>query len=224
MKFNKTHISLLGLPLLLSSQSLQAKKPNILFIISDDLRPQLNCYGESQMITPNIDWLAKQGVVFNRAYCQVPVSGASRESLLSGIRPSETRFMNAASYLEKDAPDAISIPQVFKNNQYQTYSLGKVFHHTDDHESAWDLLIGFDHFDYQDSISKQEAKRVKSMKNKDIMLVGPVDEKPNVPDSAYRDGKIALKAAEIIKKSVDNDKPFFMSLGFVRPHLPFIAP
>lgn len=224
MKSGKVQAAFLGLPMLLSMNSIQAKKPNILFIIADDLRPQLNCYGESQMITPNIDRLAQMGVRFNRAYCQVPASGASRASLLSGIRPNETRFANAASYLQKDAPDALSMPQVFKGNNYRTISIGKVFHHTDDHQNAWDYQVGFDHFDYQDSISVLAAEQIKKTKNKDPLLVGPVSEKPDVSDSAYCDGKNALFAARLIKEAAGNEKPFFMSIGFVRPHLPFIAP
>ncbi|MCP4414548.1 MAG: sulfatase-like hydrolase/transferase, partial [Gammaproteobacteria bacterium] len=95
-------------------------KPNILFIAVDDLRPELGCYDQPQIKSPNIDKLAAGGVVFNRAYCQVPVCGASRASLLAGLRPTEKRFLNYKTSVDTDAPGARTLPQEFKENGYHT--------------------------------------------------------------------------------------------------------
>ena len=95
-----------------------ARKPNVLFIAIDDLRPQLGCYGFEQMQTPNIDRLASQGVVFERAYCMVPTCGASRASLMTGIRPSRNRFVNYRTWAEKDAPGITTLNTHFKKHGY----------------------------------------------------------------------------------------------------------
>lgn len=114
----------------LSSVQAQERK-NVLFIVVDDLRPELGCYGSDAVITPNIDRLASQSVVFQRAYCNVPVSGASRSSLLTGAYPdiSKGRFVDAETWSQKDLPGVVTLPQAFKNAGYYTMSVGKVFHH-----------------------------------------------------------------------------------------------
>ena len=114
-----------------------ARKPNVLFIAIDDLRPQLGCYGFKQMQTPNIDRLASQGVVFERAYCMVPTCGASRASLMTGIRPARNRFVNYLTWAEKDAPGITTLNTHFKSHGYYTVSNGKVFHHPRDNAGGW---------------------------------------------------------------------------------------
>ena len=106
--------------------------PNILFIAVDDLRPLLGCYQHDQILSPNIDKLAEQGTVFKRAYCQVAVCGASRASLLTGLRPTPTRFLTYKTFAEKDAPGAMTLPEEFKKNGYHCISNGKIFHHRRD--------------------------------------------------------------------------------------------
>ena len=96
----------------------QKERPNVLFLAVDDLRPQLGCYGHKQMISPNIDRLASDGVTFLRSYCQVPVCGASRASLLTGVRPTANRFLGYDTWAEKDLPDALARPKHFRNNGY----------------------------------------------------------------------------------------------------------
>jgi arylsulfatase A-like enzyme len=113
------------------------KKPNVLFIAVDDLRPQLGCYGHKHMLSPNIDRLAADGVIFLRSYCRVPVCGASRASLLTGVRPTRDRFISYDVWVEKDLPGALSLPKHFKNNGYHTISNGKVFHHSTDCKDSW---------------------------------------------------------------------------------------
>ena len=105
------------------------EKPNVLFIIIDDLRPQLACYGADGVISPNIDQLAGEGVMFTRSYCQVPVCGASRASLLTGLRPTRERFTSFKSVADDDAPGITGLPKHFKEHGYHTISNGKVYHH-----------------------------------------------------------------------------------------------
>ena len=92
------------------------RKPNVLFIPIDDLRPQLCCYGRKQMVSPNIDRVAHDGVVFTRSFCQVPVCGATRASLLSGVRPTRDRFTNYYSWVDEDLPGALTLPEHFRNH------------------------------------------------------------------------------------------------------------
>ena len=209
------------------SKSSETSAPlNVLFIAVDDLRPELKCYGQNQIISPNLDQLAAEGFLFERAYCNVPVCGASRASLLTGMRPKPDRFLNYNTYADKDAPDAISLPRHFKENGYRTFSYGKVFHHRDDKADSWteapwhpgnDLGPGASWRDYQlpENIaldSDGDEKR------------GPAYEKAAVPDSAYFDGKVALKAKQTLQQLAGQEQAFFMALGFLKPHLPFNAP
>jgi len=106
-------------------------KPNVLFIAVDDLRPELGCYGAKYMQTPNVDRLAKRGLLFERAYCQVAVCNPSRNSVLSGMRPDTTKIFNNQTFLRQTMPDVVTLPQHFKQNGYTTLSLGKIFHHSE---------------------------------------------------------------------------------------------
>ena len=195
------------------------EKMNVLFIIVDDLRTELNCFGEHQIISPNIDRLASQGMIFSRAYCQVPVCGASRASLLSGVRASPARFIDYDAYLEKDCPQATSLPSFLKENGYRTISLGKVFHHIDDTESAWSEKP------WHPAI--KHSRDYADKRNMDSQLSGnsgPAYENCDVPDLAYSDGKIAAKAIEKLSELAKGKQPFFLATGFMKPHLPFTAP
>ena len=113
MKLNLIHRLILCLSsvLLYAVAGVASERPNILFIAVDDLRPELGCYGAGQVKTAHIDRLASQGITFNRAYCQVAVCGASRASLMTGLRPTPDRFLTYLSYAEKDAPGAMTLPE-----------------------------------------------------------------------------------------------------------------
>lgn len=117
--------------------ALSAPQPNVLFIAVADLRPQIICYGKTFMHTPHIDRLAQRGVLFERAYCMVPTCGASRASLMTGIRPSSNRFINYLTWAGKDAPGVTTLNTHFKKHGYITISLGKVFHHATDNVNGW---------------------------------------------------------------------------------------
>ncbi len=205
---------------LLSAKDTTDTKPNVLFIAVDDLRPQLGCYGKAQITTPNIDKLGACGTVFNRAYCQFAVCGASRASLLTGLRPTPKRFLNFKTYAEKDAPEAMTLPEEFRKNGYHCISNGKVFHHREDtagrswSEPAWRPSIG------GTAMLHPESKTlIGGTKNR-----GPVFEAPDVPDNAYPDGQIAEKTINDLKRMKKKGTPFFLACGFLKPHLPFYAP
>ena len=116
------------------------QQPNILFIAVDDLRPELGCYGEAHIQSPNIDRLAAQGTRFDRSYCNIPVCGASRASIMTGLRPARNRFLTYYTRADEDAPGIITLPEHFRNNGYHTLSNGKVFHHGDDAIQSWDEI------------------------------------------------------------------------------------
>lgn len=200
--------------------------PNVLFIAVDDLRPELNCYSGSHIVSPHIDQLAAGGFLFERAYCNVPVCGASRASLLTGLRPTPGRFIRYDTKADTDAPEALSLPQHFRENGYHTLSLGKVFHHRNDKAQSWsepawhpqqELPEGNSWLDYQ--LPKNQA-----FMQDDDPERGPPYEAAPVPDSAYFDGKIAARAQKELRQLAKADQPFFMAVGFLKPHLPFNAP
>ncbi|WP_321281760.1 sulfatase [Marinifilum fragile] len=206
----------------------QAEKKNVLFIMVDDLRPQLGCYGQTQIKSPNIDKLASEGTLFRKAYCNYPVCGPSRASLLSGLRPNATRYINNQSSVEKDEPNIVPIQKAFKDNGYYTVSLGKVYHHRFDMvegwtERPWHATDGEkrkDHpdgwRDYQDKDNLALCRDNKGRANS--FEIGVVN------DEDYFDGKIANRAIEKLKKFKKSGQPFFMTVGFIKPHLPFNAP
>ena len=199
-------------------------RPNILFIAVDDLRPQLACYGQTQMKTPHIDALAQSGVLFTKCYCQTSVCGASRASLMTGLRPAEGRFRHFAARADKEAPGVLTMSEHFKNNGYHTLALGKIFHFPDDNAQGWsephysppDSWPG-----YHDEATKAKAA-AESRRNKNIY--GPPWEFAECEDNGYPDGRTAEQAIADLKKLKEQDKPFFMALGFAKPHLPFTAP
>ena len=118
----------------------EKSSPNILFIIVDDLRPELGCYGSSEIKTPAIDRLAGDGFLFENAFCQVPVCGASRASFMTGLYPTAERFVRYYSRADEDAPHVADIPKWFKRNGYTTISNGKVYHHKEDNADSWDEI------------------------------------------------------------------------------------
>ena len=195
-------------------------KPNILFIAVDDLRPELACYGGKEVKSPHIDKLAKQGTVFNRAYCQVAVCGASRASLMTGLRPTRKRFLKYDTFAEKDAPDAMTLAEELRKNGYHCISNGKIFHHKNDTakrswcEDPWKPSMGGASF-----LDPKSKSMIGGRKKR-----GPVLEFPEVADSAYPDGQIADKTIADLKRMKKNSKPFFLACGFIKPHLPFYAP
>lgn len=198
------------------------KKPNILFIMVDDLRPELGCYGETQIKTPKIDKLASQATLFNNAYCNIPVCGASRASLLTGILPTRTRFVQYDAIASEDVPNAKTLPEVFKQAGYNTFSLGKVFHNVNDsNEKSWTKPAWKYQGDNYNSLLSFDASTTEKLSKKKR---GRIYEMPAVNDSLYNDGQTALRTIELLQNQKKSNTPFFIACGFVRPHLPFYAP
>ncbi|MDC1364785.1 sulfatase [Algibacter sp.] len=189
---------------------------NILFIAVDDLRPELNFYGANHIQSPNLDKLAGESLVFNRAYCNIPVCGASRASLMSGARPTRKRFIDAKTKIHEDYPGVVSLPMLLKQNGYQTISNGKIYHSGNDDSEAWNEIYKAPaKWNYALPESQDIRKNTKR---------GLPFEMAEVHDSVYRDGKLALKVINDLQKLKESNQPFFLTMGLSRPHLPFTAP
>lgn len=225
-------------------------RPNVLFICVDDLRPQLACYGNPMMHTPNLDRLAREGVVFNNHFVQVPTCGASRHCLLTGTYPSRPQHLGNGAFESlprEDIGHAFSMPQHFRENGYTTVSIGKVSHNpsgrrygkptgkldadgnmtyafsgdnepelalawdrvgvpTGEWGNPWDAFFGYAGGGTR-SYTKDKS---------------PAVEAADVPDTGYPDGLIAEEALKELNRL--KDEPFFLAVGFYKPHLPFNAP
>ena len=211
------------------SGAIAAERPNVLFIAVDDLRPQLACYGKPLMKTPHLDALANRGVLFERAYCMVPTCGASRASLMTGIRPHPRRFVSFTARADQEAPGIVTINDHFQRNGYETISLGKIFHFVDDHADGWSEKpwrpTGKDYRKPKVAarLAREHDKKYPGRKKKSR---GPAFESADVADEQYRDGQVATMAIEHLQRrsTSSNGSPFFLAVGFFKPHLPFVAP
>ncbi len=223
-------------------KTVQPKQPNILFIGIDDLRPELGCYGSDIAVSPNLDKLASQGLLFKNAYCQQAICGPSRASLLTGIRPESSGvFHNYIKFREAN-PDVVTLPQHFKNNGYETVYAGKIFHHGDlDDETSWSRLPSIDSMSSKGikkpvgfalkENNEERARTRKAMiaKYGDVakygLASGVAFESADVPENTYRDGyNTELAIATMKGMLAKGDKPFFLGLGFNKPHLNWVAP
>ncbi|MCM8537300.1 MAG: sulfatase [Lentisphaeraceae bacterium] len=215
--------------LLTSSLPSFSQQKNILFIAVDDLKPTLGCYGTEHVISPNIDRIAKEGATFLNAYCNVPVCGASRASIMTSIRPiAGKRFMSHMSQADKEAQGILTLAGHFKNNGYTTISNGKILHMKEDSESDWSEKpwhdINYSQKNWASNNFDALWKDPKSKENLSKRGRGPYFEAADVSDDEHQDGQVALKTIEDLKKLKESGKPFFLACGFWRPHLPFNAP
>ena len=210
--------------LLLFSFSIQAqekKSKNVLFIIVDDLRPVLPTYGENQVVAPNITAFADDAVQFNNAFDNIPTCGASRASILTGIRPTRKYFKRYTTSISKDMPDAITFPGLLKDNGYTTISNGKISHNRDDMTHTWsEIWRPKGKYNNQDYV---DPKTSETLEKDGLPGVYPF-ERLDVADASYKDGKTANKAVNDLKKLKKSGKPFLLAVGFLKPHLPFNAP
>jgi uncharacterized sulfatase len=216
-------LSLLCLCLALVSRG-EAAKPNVLLIMSDDLTFTLGCYGFPQAKTPNLDALASRGVRFDRAYCQFPHCNPSRSSMLSGMRPNTTRVTNNEDNLYNNHPGVLTLPHHFRLNGYATARCGKIFHlgvpsglESMDDPQAWDFGTPFK------SELPYPPKRESTVKVKTGKKQGIGWQELQCEDDDLCDGFFAKTAIGWLEKR-DTSKPFFLAVGFHRPHLPFVAP
>ena len=230
----------------------QPQKKNILFIAVDDLKPLLNCYGESGIISPNIDKLAEKGTVFLNNHCQQAVCAPSRASLLTGLRPDDTKVWDLKTIMRDHVPNVLTMPQYFKQNGYETVAFGKIYDPRSVDKQldkpSWSIPYkDVNRYNYEakfgepylgrwqspDTKAKAEVyikiaagKGMKGYKQKEYaqQFVKPSTEMIDVPDEVYADGQTTLNAIKMMRKLAKQDKPFFLAVGFKKPHLPFTAP
>ena len=226
----------------------QAGKYNVLFIAVDDLRPQAKCYGQEKMHTPNIDELARRGTLFRRAYCQQAVCSPSRTSLLTGRRPDTTRVYDLQTHFRLYLPDVVTLPQHFKRHGYHAASFSKIYHGGLDDPHSWSVkhwrprgpgylkpeTVAAMRKQWQELKAQGKLSRTKVLKRDPktgvplkvsrprFRVRGPSWEDPAVADNALPDGKTADQAIKVLGQV--KDKPFFLGVGFLKPHLPFVAP
>ena len=217
----KNYILFLSLSLTVFSPMFsQHESPNILVFYIDDLRAELGSYGSETAITPNIDKLASEGVLFNKAYTQQAICAPSRMSTLTGLRPETLGIYSIFTPLRKIHKDVVTLPQLFKQNGYKTISTGKVYHHFIDDKESWTDLVARPQNKY---LKPESLKAIADLKAKDKKNPkGPAFEDADVADDAYKDGVVAKDAIKMLHK-YKNDK-FLMFVGFMKPHLPFNAP
>ncbi|MCX6637054.1 MAG: sulfatase [Acidobacteria bacterium] len=220
-----------GMPSVLAAQTGRGPRYNVLFLAVDDLRPELGCYGNTLIHSPNIDRLASRGLVFQRAYCQQAVCSPSRTSLLTGLRPDTTRVYELQTHFRKNLPGAVTLPEQFRKNGYATTGLSKIFHGGLDDAQSWSIPSWVPNgpaWGSPENAARFErmaaSLRERGLRNQPASQAsrGPSWEAPDVADNALADGKTADTAIAALRKL--RGQPFFLAAGFLKPHLPFIAP
>jgi len=221
--------------LLLAGPLAAADKPNVLLICVDDLEPLTGCYGDTHAKTPNIDRLAARGLLFEKAYCNQAVCSPSRNALMTGLRPQTLGIYELSTNFRKAAPDAVTLTQHFMAQGYRAEGLGKIYHvgHGNVNDAAsWSRP----HFSPKTisyalpennapQLSREEALFENKTKEPWKLPRGAPFESAEVPDNRYGDGVIADEAVKRLEAAQKNpETPFFLAVGFLKPHLPFVAP
>lgn len=251
-----------------------ANRPNVLFLVVDDLRPELGCYGKDYIQSPNIDGLAKSGMVFNRAYCQQSVCSPSRSSVMTGTRPDTTKVWDLVTHFRVALPDVVTLGQQFKTNGYFVQGMGKIYHGSLDDPATWSVpwqtpkapvyalpedaaMVGVNAEPVdEDGVNNKgaspssyslpktnsvatatTAKKGKKAGKKGKAGAteggveggkansrGPIYENADVPDNTFEDGKVADLAVKTLDTISKKSEPFFLAVGFRKPHLPWVAP
>ncbi len=227
-----------------AAPSAAADRPNVLFICVDDLRPELGCYGNREIKTPHLDEFSKNATIFTQAYCQTAVCAPSRASVMTGYRPDTTRVWDLKGKFRVNMPDVVTMPQHFHKYGYYTVSMGKIFHnHMPDRVSfdepdlrpkkymTPDMIDREPESFYHDESLKQELVRVRQRrlaKNPnayaDGWAYGRSTESFDAPDNEFYDGAQTYLALDTLRRLKKKGQPFFLALGYYRPHLPFVAP
>ena len=219
-----------------------ADRPNILFIAVDDMRPELGCYGNKIVKTPNIDRIAARGMVFNHAYCQQAVCSPSRTAIMTGLRPDVTKVWDLETHFRAAQPDCVTLPQHFKANGYHCSALSKVYHSGFEDGRSWNephwypkgRAVDTDLVDYTKQIVTRHEVNVEEFaapsadgperKNGKGAKKGPAFEVSPKADDELPDGATAAEAVKRIAALKSKSEPFFLAVGFLKPHLPFVAP
>ena len=247
-------------------------RPNVLFIVVDDLRPELGCYGKDYIQSPNIDGLAKTGMVFERAYCQQAVCSPSRTAVMTGVRPDTSKVWDLVTHFRKALPNVVTLGQQFKQNGYFVQGMGKIYHGGFDDPPTWsvpwqkpkapvyalpeDVALSGEKIagepdgqkgdnagadpqsytlprsevagDTSDQTPKKSGKKVKKKGGGDeggkANSRGPIYEAADVPDNTFEDGKVADLAVKTLAQISKKNEPFFLAVGFIKPHLPWVSP
>lgn len=218
---------LLSLLFLLTTSSLDAaEKYNVLFIAADDMNCDLSAYGNSQVKTPNLDRLAKLGVRFDAAYCQQPLCGPSRASLMTGLRPDTLDMHTLKHELRQKNPDVVTLGQMFRQNGYFSARAGKIYHYgnpsqigtnANDDPATWDQRFNPAGID-----KTQEQNITRYGRKRGGLGISMAWWDPESKDEEHTDGMVASKIVELIEQK--KDEPFFLAAGFFNPHCPYVAP
>ncbi len=222
-----------------------AKPLNVVMIVVDDMRPESGCYGAEHVKSPNIDRLAAGGLLFERAYCQQAICGPSRASLLTGLRPDSIGIHgNHAHYRDKN-PEVVTLPQFFKEAGYFTAACGKINHGVFPKGQApkWDVMgddqswsvpafrPGPRYYYTEEGIEAAQGIFKRMFPNRPInewdryLVFGPAEEAAPVKDDVLYDGQVAQRAVEYLNEfGEEKNDPFFLAVGFIKPHSPYIAP
>ncbi len=223
---------------MLVSISLQAaEKPNVLFIAVDDLRPEIGCYGNTIVKTPNMDRLAARGMVFNKAYCQQAVCSPSRTAIMTGLRPDATKVWDLVTHFRVAQPDCVTLPQHFKANGYHCAAINKVYHRGFEDGRSWSVPHWYSSGNSVDTDISDFSKRITTKHDVSVQeFMSPMNKSdPDAkPGPAFEislkaevdlpDGAAAAEAVKRLSSLKSKGSPFFLAVGFAKPHLPFVAP
>lgn len=208
----------------------EKQPPNVLFIAVDDLRPELGVYGADHIISPNIDALADESLTFTRAYCQQAVCNPSRASIMTGLRPDTTEVYDLKTHFRDTVPDVYTIPEYFKAHGYATKGMGKIYHgHLHDDQSwsdgytsfgGWPPYVRPENIALFNHLRREHRDSGKPGWG----VIGPAVEMADLPDSEYAGAEMTDYAIEMLEAYKAEGTPFFLAVGYVKPHLPFVAP
>lgn len=232
----------LGLGLL--TGILQGERLNVVMISVDDMRPELGCYGAKHVKSPNIDRLAASGLLFERAYCQQAICGPSRASLLTGLRPDTVGIHGNHAHYRDVNPEVVTLPQLFKEAGYFTAACGKINHGVFPKGMApkWDVMgdkeswsvpafrPGPRYYYTEEGVTAAQGIFRKMFPKRPIeewdqhLVFGPAEESAPVEDDVLYDGQVAKRAVEYLDEFGEKKEPFFLAVGFIKPHSPYIAP
>ena len=198
------------------------ERPNILFIAADDLRMNLGCYGDTVAQTPNLDRLARRSRIFGRAYCQQAICNPSRASLMTGLRPDTLRVWNLTTHFRETTPDVVTLPQHFMRHGYFARNIGKIYHNyrtkIEGDPASWSVPAQL-HF----GAHGKDRPQFEGTLPPNGATVGNAEMR-DVPDEAYVDGRASALAVAALRECSKKSEPFFLAVGFWKPHAPFNPP